>query len=205
VKRIIMHWTAGGHKANATDKRHYHFIVDGDGTVVAGNHAPEANEVIRDPMNGSTYAAHTRGLNTGSIGVAVAAMAGATEAPFNAGAAPITERQLTAFCGLVARLAKQYGIAVTERTILTHAEVQPVLGIRQAGKWDITWLPGMDKPSDARGVGAQLRLQINAAMVAASAPAPKPVAANPAPETDSKAGMWGRLIRAIVGIIRGRG
>ena len=204
MKRIVMHWTAGAHKANATDKRHYHFIVEGDGTIVPGNHAPEANEVIRDPMNGSTYAAHTRGLNTGSIGVAVAAMAGATETPFNAGKAPITERQQAALVGLVARLARQYGIEVSERTILTHAEVQPVLGIRQAGKWDITWLPGMDKPGDARGVGATLRLRVNAAMVAASAPAPKPVAASPAPETDSKAGLWARLIRAIVSIIRGR-
>jgi peptidoglycan L-alanyl-D-glutamate endopeptidase CwlK len=34
---------------------------------------------------------------------------------------------------------------------------------------------------------------------------PKPVAASPAPETDSKAGLWARLIRAILRIIRGRG
>ncbi len=28
---------------------------------------------------------------------------------------------------------------------LSHAEVQPTLGIRQNAKWDISWLPGMDK------------------------------------------------------------
>jgi len=202
VKRIVMHWTAGGHKANATDKRHYHFIVEGDGTIVPGNHPPEANEVIRDPMNGSTYAAHTRGLNTGSIGVAVAAMAGATEAPFNAGRAPITEKQLAAFCGLVARLAKQYGIPVTERTILTHAEVQPVLGIRQTGKWDITWLPGMARAGDPLAIGDGLRDRVRAAM----RPAARVIASLPDNPTPAPGGgLWAELVKAIVGIIRGRG
>ena len=31
LKRIIIHWTAGNYKANATDKKSYHYIVEGDG------------------------------------------------------------------------------------------------------------------------------------------------------------------------------
>ena len=42
---------------------------------------------------------------------------------------------------LVANLALHYKIPVTPQTILTHAEVQPTLGIKQRGKWDVTRIP----------------------------------------------------------------
>jgi len=148
-----MHWTAGTHAVSALDREHYHFIVAGDGKVVAGNLRPEANAVIK----GGQYAAHTRGLNTGSIGVAVAAMAGARERPFDAGAFPITAPQLAAFTDLVAELALTYKIRITRQTVLTHAEVQPTLNVWQRGKWDIAWLPGMKATSDPLVVGNQLR------------------------------------------------
>lgn len=156
MKRIICHWTAGSHKASATDRTHYHFIVQGDGSVIAGNMPPEANLNTAD----GTYAAHTRNCNTGAIGVAVAAMLGAVERPFNAGPSPITPAQVAALAALVARLAKQYGIPVTRQAILTHAEVQPTLGIAQRGKWDIVWLPDMAAPGDPVAVGDRLRKMI---------------------------------------------
>ena len=53
-----------------------------------------------------------------------------------------------------------YGVKVTPETVLTHAEVQPTLGITQRAKWDITWLPGMEKPQDPREVGDILRAKI---------------------------------------------
>ena len=164
MKRIIMHWTAGGHAVSATDKRHYHFIVEGSGNVVAGNHAPEANAHIAKPTDGSTYAAHTRGANTGSIGVAVAAMRGAVERPFNAGPSPITPAQVDALVTLVAGLCKQYDIPVTRQTVLTHAEVQRTLGIAQRGKWDISWLPDMTAAGDPVAVGDMLRARVQEAM-----------------------------------------
>jgi N-acetyl-anhydromuramyl-L-alanine amidase AmpD len=160
MKRIIMHWSAGPNVATDLDRQHYHFIVDGKGVVVAGQYNPEANEVIK----GGAYAAHTLGCNTGAIGVAMAAMAGAIERPFSAGSSPITGPQLTAFTALIADLAHTYKIPVTRKTILSHAEVQTTLGIKQRGKWDIAWLPGMSAPADPLVVGDRLRAEIAAKM-----------------------------------------
>jgi N-acetyl-anhydromuramyl-L-alanine amidase AmpD len=157
MNRIIWHWTGGAHTANASDKRHYHFIIEGDGTVVAGNHPPEANATIHSPRDGSTYAAHTRGLNTGSIGIALAAMRGATERPFNAGPSPITQAQVDALVALTARLCGQYAIPVQRDTVLTHAEVQQTLKVAQRGKIDIMWLPSMTRTGDPVAIGDGLR------------------------------------------------
>lgn len=161
MKRIILHWTAGGHKANKVDLRHYHFVVEGDGTVVNGNQPIEANARIHSPRDGSTYAAHTGGLNTGSIGIALAGMRGAKERPFAAGPSPITQAQVEALCALAARLSVECGIPVTRETILSHAEVEPTLGVKQRGKWDITWLPGMPGTVvDPIRIGDMLRARI---------------------------------------------
>lgn len=151
--RIVWHWSAGTHKVSDLDRLHYHFIIAGDGAVTAGQFSPEDNISASD----GRYAQHTHNANTGAIGVAVAAMSGAKEAPFTAGAWPVTEAQVTALVGLTADLCRRYGIDVTPRTVLSHAEVQPTLGIAQAGKWDIAWLPGMAKPGDPVGIGNILR------------------------------------------------
>ncbi len=160
LKRIILHWSAGGAKASDLDREHYHFAVQQDGAVVAGKYKPEDNISASD----GRYAAHTRSCNTGSIGISLCGMAGAVERPFNAGTAPITAAQVDAFCALAARLCKQYGIPVTRQTVLTHAEVQPTLGIAQRGKWDICWLPGMAAPGNPVAVGDTLRRKIETAM-----------------------------------------
>lgn len=156
LTRIIMHWTAGSHVVSALDREHYHFIIDGAGQVVPGRRAPEANISASD----GDYAAHTRGANTGAIGVAVAGMLNAMERPFSPGSHPLREAQIDALVGLCASLCARYGIAVSPQTVLTHAEVQPTLGIAQRGKWDITWLPGMNQPGDPIAVGNILRGRI---------------------------------------------
>jgi len=158
LTRIVMHWSAGGHKASDLDKKHYHEIVEGDGDRVKGDKLPEANNSTSD----GHYAAHTRALNTGSIGLAVAAMSGAQEHPFKKGRFAITEKQLDVFVEMVAEYADTYEIDVRRDTVLTHAEVQPTLDVRQNGKWDITWLPDMAKPGDAIEVGDRLREMIKA-------------------------------------------
>lgn len=159
LTRIILHWSAGTHTVSTLDREHYHFIVDGKGEAHAGKHTPEANISAADGV----YAAHTRGCNTGSIGVAVAAMAGAVERPFTPGRHPITPAQVDALVRLVRGLAAKYGIPVTRETILSHAEVQPTLKIAQRGKWDISWLPGMTRPGDPVRVGDHIRGLIKAA------------------------------------------
>lgn len=152
MKRIILHWTAGWNASNDLDREHYHAIVEGDGNVVYGKFRPEDNLSTKTP-----YAAHTRGLNTGSIGLAVAGMVNAKEVPFDAGKAPINMTQVTALCELAAELALTYKIPVTRHTILTHAEVQPTLGVWQRAKWDINWLPGEKKALDPIEAGDRLR------------------------------------------------
>lgn len=137
LKRVIAHWTAGGYTANSVDKAHYHFIVNGDGTIVHGRHRPEAN--IRIQGDSSTYAAHTARKNTGSIGISMACMRGASTDDF--GASPMTEQQFEAMCAKIAQLCDVYEIPITPTTVLSHAEVQPVLGVRQKAKWDFTVLP----------------------------------------------------------------
>jgi hypothetical protein len=188
MKRIIIHWTAGAHTPSNLDKDHYHRIIDGAGWVHNGKWPISANEA---PKKGQ-YAAHTLDCNTGSIGVAVAAMAGAQERPFHAGSHPITPAQVDALVGLIRALCKEYGIPVTRQTVLSHAEVQPTLKIKQRGKWDIAWLPGMDGPGDPVKVGDHLR-----GLVLAEAPPVRPDAPIAPPVV--KPGFWAALWRAIFG------
>lgn len=153
MQRIILHWTAGGNKANSTDVKHYHRLVEADGTIVSGTQDIADNIVTSD----GDYAAHTRNLNTGSIGVSLCGMRGAVESPFNPGPSPITETQWMAACRLIGELAREYSIPITPQTILTHAEVEPTLGVKQSGKWDITRLPFRTDLAGAIPVGNYLR------------------------------------------------
>jgi hypothetical protein len=173
LNKIICHWTAGSYNVNEQDKEHYHFIIDGTGKVVTGDYPPEANISTSDADG---YAAHTRGCNTGAIGVSVAAMAGAVENPFDAGKYPILQLQWGAMVKLVADLAKKYNIPVSTRTILTHAEVEVNLGVDQNGKWDITRLPFEPATIGAKAVGDKLRKEVQAmlgVMITPVAPAPR--------------------------------
>lgn len=159
MKRIIWHWTGGAHKANSTDRAAYHYLIEGDGTVINGTLPPEANLSTSDGI----YAAHVRNLNTGSIGIALCAMWDAQEAPFRWGKAPITEAQVAALVAHTHVVAKRYGIPIRRDTVLTHAEVEKTLAVPQRGKWDIVVLPGMTGPGDAIEVGDKLRLMTIAA------------------------------------------
>lgn len=177
MRRIHLHWTGGANVPNSIDLNSYHFVIDGSGNVHNGQFPVSANERCI-PGN---YAAHTLNANTGAIGVSLAAMAGAVERPFQSGRYPITAAQLGALATLVASLAKTYGIPVTRQTILTHAEVQPTLGIAQRQKWDIAWLPGMAAPGDPVAVGDKLRAMITARLVAQSV-APNPAVVSETPK-----------------------
>ncbi|MDN3713462.1 peptidoglycan recognition family protein [Paracoccus cavernae] len=141
---IILHWTAGADGVTHHEADSYNFLIGRDGTITPGKHAPEAQI---PPLRKGSYAAHTLNANGNRIGVALDAMGDANERPFRAGRFPITELQLDVLVTFVADLCLKYRIPVTRRTVLSHAEVQPTLGIRQNGKWDISWLPGMAAPA----------------------------------------------------------
>ena len=154
---IVLHWTGGGYSTIQLELDHYHVLVNNQGRAIPGKLKPEANSDISDGV----YCAHTRGANTGRIGVAVDAMANADERPFWKGTAPITPRQFAGFCEAVADLCQTYAIPVSRWTVLSHAEVERNLGIPQRGKWDITWLPGMDEPGDPVVVGNRIRAEVS--------------------------------------------
>ncbi|WP_342242630.1 peptidoglycan recognition protein family protein [Ensifer sp. OTU672] len=158
MSRIIAHWSAGAYRASELDKEHYHIIVEGSGTVVRGDHTISDNVSTAD----DDYAAHTRGCNAGSIGVSLACMAGAIESPFHAGKFPMTETQWHRAMDVIAHLAEFYKIPVNSKTILSHAEVQPNLGIKQAGKWDFTRLPFAPNVIGAKACGDKMRADVKA-------------------------------------------
>lgn len=160
LHRVIMHWTAGAYGDIAMERDAYHALIDRDGRVIPGTKPPEANADVQRGV----YAPHTLRLNTGSIGVAVDAMAGAQERPFSWGSAPITRAQIDGLARAVADFCATYDIPVSRYSTLTHAEVQPTLGVRQRWKWDITVLPGMTKPGDPVAVGDALRERVAAAL-----------------------------------------
>lgn len=156
IARLILHWTAGGHKATDFDRKHYHVLVEGDGKVVRGFPSIAANGL---PRAKAGYAAHTLNCNTGSIGLSLCAMAGSAERPFQPGSHPLTRSQWDMGSTVAAQLCKRYGIPVTSKTVLSHAEVQANLGIAQRGKWDIAVL-AFDRAFDtARECGDRFRAE----------------------------------------------
>lgn len=157
MKRIHLHWTAGKHSANSTDLNAYHILIEGGGRVVRGNKSIAANAL------GSKMkpVSHTKNANTGAIGVSMCCMAGAVENPFSAGRYPMTQAQWDKAMEVIATLARNYNIPVTPVTILTHAEVQPNLGIVQKNKWDVVRLAfGDGSTVGYRPVGELMRRSV---------------------------------------------
>lgn len=137
MKKIIIHWTAGGPVPTSYEKECYHFLVDSIGKIHLGKFKPEANLVCRRGM----YAAHTGGGNTGSIGVSMCAMAGFIDKN-NLGHFPITKVQFESTMKLCAQLSKEYDIKISPETIFTHYEFgQKNPNTTSFGKIDIIFLP----------------------------------------------------------------
>lgn len=158
MQRIILHWTGGAYTANATDREHYHILIEGDGKLVQGDFPISANV---KPVRGA-YAAHTFNCNTKSIGVSLCAMGGAVEAPFDAGPYPVTAKQYEVLIGVLVALCARYRITPDRTGVLSHAEVQSTLRIRQNQKWDIARLPFEDAPVGAHEIGDAIRAQVSA-------------------------------------------
>ena len=164
MARVHLHWTGGAYAPNSHDRASYHILVDGSGAYHAGDLPINANAA---PIRGA-YAAHTLNANSGAIGVSLCCMAGAVESPFNPGAYPMTREQWEAGVRAVATLCERYGIPVTPKTVLTHAEVQTNLGIAQRQKWDITRLPFDPSVVGAKAVDDKLRREVLAVMGSAA-------------------------------------
>ncbi len=155
MKKIIIHWTAGGYSPNAVDRHAYHFLVNKDGKIIEGDFKPEDNLICTKDF----YAAHTGGGNTGSIGVAMCAMHG-FKSRYESGQYPITAIQFEATMKFCAKLAMKYRIPITPATVMTHYE----FGIKNpktssAGKIDITYLPPYQWV-DKNDIGSFIRSKI---------------------------------------------
>lgn len=169
IKRIHVHWTAGGHKANEIDLKSYHILVEGDGEIRRGKHSIAANGVgAKGPQ-----ASHTLKGNTGAIGVSLCCMRQSVERPFNPGPSPLTPVQWKRGIEVIADLAERYGVPVAPTTILTHAEVHPNLNIRQKNKWDISRLAFDDRFDGPKAVGDEMRIRVAEMLGKDKAPAAK--------------------------------
>lgn len=180
-ERLVLHWTAGTHRAGSHELLRYHALVEhreGDpsdpsddsvrmvqGVPVSRNcgtvEFPPAHE---DPEAG--YAAHVRLFNSGSIGLAACAMRGAVdrrpEGSVDPGPSPLTRVQVGALVKRSVEFLSTYDLRPIDDRLMTHREVETLHGVEQPGKWDVTWLPFSDLGPDE--VGPWLREQVRRAM-----------------------------------------
>ncbi|WP_164555287.1 peptidoglycan recognition protein family protein [Paracoccus haematequi] len=178
MNRIVGHHSAGPFSVTVADREHYHRIIDGDGKRHSGRHPISANAPGK-PLRSGSYAAHTRGLNTGSIGVAMACMHDAKWSSPRSCAFFPKAAQVSAFISEMADLAIEYSIPVTRKTVLTHAEVEITLGVEQAGKWDFDYDPwGRIDSRDPVVIGDLIRDAVSAE-IARLGGKPAPAAASP--------------------------
>lgn len=162
LRAVSLHWTAGDYDEVFPA---YHFCVAGAVEPVI-HHTHDLRDNMRDVRGDpdGPYAAHTRGRNSWSIGLAIAAMRDATPGDF--GAFPLTEPQLDALCRVAARLAAFYRIPPA--AIRTHAEAaleDGYFGAAEEQRWDIARLRPAPEPlvaGEARAVGDLLRARIAA-------------------------------------------
>lgn len=164
MNRLVLHHTGGGLTPSDFDKAHYHRLIGGDGEVHFGLHPISANAPGRQLISGR-YAAHVLNLNSGSIGLALAAMAdGDWHAPRACAAFP-RPQQVEAMVQEAARLCIDHCIPIDRRTVLTHAEVEITLGVNQRAKWDFDYDPwGISDTRDPLKIGDALRAHIRRAV-----------------------------------------
>jgi hypothetical protein len=157
-----LHWTGGDYE---TVFPAYHFCLAGAHDPVV-HHTHDLRENMRDVRGApdEPYAAHTRGRNSWSIGLAVAAMRDAR--PDDFGDAPITAAQAEGLCVLAAGLARAYHIPPD--AIRTHAEAaleDGYFGVAENERWDIARLQPSSSPlapDDALRTGAWFRARVSA-------------------------------------------
>lgn len=160
MNRITLHHSGGPLKPTTLDKKHYHRIAGGDGEVISGIHDILDNAPGRAFTSGS-YAAHTLNLNSGNIGLSMACMRqGEWSNPRGCPDFP-TPSQIDAMLTEATTLCVVWKIAPDRKTLLSHAEVETTLGVKQKGKWDFDYsLLGKGSSRDPVGVGDEIRQEV---------------------------------------------
>lgn len=172
-RRIILHWTAGEHGPTDLELDSYHFLVEHahlespdpeDDVVAVRRGVPVAENMgdVGDPTPvgdpNVDYAAHTRGWNSYSVGVAICGMRGAVDrrpgGTVDPGSSPITRQQVRLTFGFLWTACAVWGLDPSDpNDLTTHFEAEHLHGVDQypAGegswRWDVTWIPGLDLPT----------------------------------------------------------
>lgn len=157
VRGVVWHWTAGAQGFISLEKNAYNYLFSTDGNTIQGNHTI-AEQVMYD-WRKKRGASHTKSMNTGWVGCSVDAMAGSKQKnPMVWGSNPITWEGIDAMLETTAEICKEYDVPMSPWSTLTHAEVQPTLGVKQRWKWDYTVLPGdINGFQNPRKIGDMLR------------------------------------------------
>ena len=161
INRIHWHWTASTYEVNDNVTKHYNNCFDIKGICYNGGSLPK-DQASYDYKRG-VGVSHTLNANTGAIGLAVVACADRkvtnwAKGIVNIGKYPMNWKQIDSMLKKTAEYCLEYDIRPSPWTVLTHAEVQGNIGIKQRGKWDIRVLP--DEPTvllDALEAGNILR------------------------------------------------
>lgn len=167
ARRLILHWTAGGHEPTAEELLRYHYLVahmagetdepEDDWSKIVNGVPPERNlrglagvpAAHRDPEHG--YAAHTAGFNSWSLGVSLCGMRDAVDRRPDLGVypgpSPITTQQLLALFSLLVWLLNSHNLDPVPDQLFTHYEAETLHGVDQVPKgpgtwkWDVSWVP----------------------------------------------------------------
>lgn len=156
VRGVVWHWTAGANGLIELELDAYNFLTDTQGRIYDGN-STIAEQVMYDWRRG-IGASHTKSMNTGWVGISQDSMAGAKQTnPITWGSHPITWDGIDAMLEKTMDICEEYDIPVSKWTTLSHAEVQPTLGVKQRWKWDYVVLPGDTVSRNPVEVGDELR------------------------------------------------
>lgn len=128
LDRIIIHMTNSPYIVAGIDKYRFHYVIDQLGNCVAGRFSPDDNSHTKTLTKG-TYAAHTKGLSSGSIGIGLSGsykVSSTYPTPY-----PITKKQKDALINLLVELVKKYNITPQKTTIVLSTEVEAILNVTQ--------------------------------------------------------------------------
>lgn len=139
---IVVHWTGGTYQANAVDRLHYHWIVEGDGRIVRGKYRMRDN--MRKLAPGDQYAAHTGGWNSFRVGLSAAGMKD-YGGRSSVGPYPLKEGQVERLLRIASRICFVFDLdPLDPKCLCTHREVwtlHGVKGVQNHQKLDIEYLP----------------------------------------------------------------
>lgn len=173
--RITAHHTGGPYTPTGKDLASYPICIDGDGRSHQGIHPLDANSADRQLTAGDYYA-HTWKLNSGNFGIAVCCMGkGAWDDPRGSTRFFPHPRQIDALIREAAKWCAELKIPVTGRTVLSHAEVEPVLGVKQKQKWDYDYQIRNTAGRDPVAIFDEIRQEVLERLKGANIPEPAPV------------------------------